>query len=64
VEIEKGREHPSDILDYFMPKADVIEQGLMDAFVQNYLDKHDAVNHTARALVESGTPVIAAWNLH
>jgi len=64
VEVEKGREHPSDILDYFMPKADVIEQGLMPAFVRNYLDKHEAVNHTARALVESGTPVIAAWNLH
>ncbi len=39
-DIEQTREHPSDILDYFMPKADVESQGLMDAMLTNYLDKH------------------------
>ena len=64
VDVEATREHPSDILDYFMPKADVIDKGLMEALGRNYLDKHDAVNHTARALTERGMSVIPAWNLH
>jgi hypothetical protein len=64
IEVEKGREHPSDILDYFMSKADVEAQGLMPAMLRNYLDKHDAVNLTAQALIRSGTGVIAAPNLH
>jgi hypothetical protein len=64
VEVEKTREHPSDILDYFMPKKDVIDKGLWDALRRNYLDKHDAVNHTARALTERGLSVISAWKLH
>ena len=63
-EIDGGREHPSDILDYFMPKEEVISQGLMDAMQLNYLDKHDAVNRTAEALVKAGIAVICAWNLH
>lgn len=63
-EIEKTREHPSDILDYFAAKKDINDQGLMDALLQNYLDKHGAVNETARRLIETGTDVIAARNLH
>ena len=63
-EIDGGREHPSDILDYFMPKEEVISQGLMDAMQLNYLDKHDAVNRTAEALVKAGIAVVCAWNLH
>ena len=61
---EKGRPHPSDILDYFLPKADVISRGVMPAMQQNYLDKHDAVQRTARALLRAGTPVAAASALH
>lgn len=61
---EALRKHPSDILDYFMAKKDILENGLMDALEMNYLDKHDAVNLTAKALVRSGTGVIAARNLH
>ena len=38
--------------------------GLMDALEQNYLDKHDAVNRTADALVKAGIGVVCAWNLH
>jgi hypothetical protein len=63
-EIDKAREHPSDILDYFMPKKEIIAQGLMPKLLQNYLDKHDAVNRTARALTEHGLTFIAAQNLH
>jgi hypothetical protein len=63
-EIDKTREHPSDILDYFMPKKDIIAKGLMPKLLQNYLDKHEAVNRTARALTERGLTFIAAQNLH
>ena len=64
VDVEKTREHPTDILDYFMPKDDVVAQGLMDAMTTNWLDKHNAVNHTARDLLAAGIGVIAARNLH
>jgi len=63
-EIEKTREHPSDILEYFVPKKDIIEKGLMPELLINYLDKHDSVNRTAKALTERGLTFIAAWNLH
>lgn len=63
-EIDGSREHPSDILDYFMPKADVEAQGLMPAFERNYLDKHDSVNRTAAALTRAGIATVCAWNLH
>lgn len=63
-EIDSRRQHPSDILDYFMPKEAVIAQGLMEAMQLNYLDKHDAVNCTAAALVKAGIGVVCAWNLH
>jgi hypothetical protein len=63
-EIEKTREHPSDILEYFVPKKEINEKGLMPKLLSNYLDKHDAVNRTARALTERGLTFIAAQNLH
>ncbi|MEM2446344.1 MAG: hypothetical protein QW734_06770 [Candidatus Bathyarchaeia archaeon] len=63
-EIEQTRDHPSDILDYFMPKKEIIEKGLMPKLLANYLDKHDAVNRTAKALTEKGLAFIAAQNLH
>jgi len=63
-EVEKTREHPSDILDYFMPKKEIIEKGLMPKLLANYLDKHDAVNRTAKALTEKGLTFIVAQNLH
>jgi hypothetical protein len=63
-EIEKTREHPSDILDYFMSKKDIIEKGLMPALLANYLDKHEALNRTAKVLTQHGLSVIAAQNLH
>jgi len=64
IEVEKSREHPSDILEYFLPKADIEAKGLMPALLRNYLDKHDSVNLTAQALLRAGVAVVAAWNLH
>ena len=64
IHVDPKREHPSDILDYFIPKADIEENGLMPHLVQNYLDKHEAINNTARALTERGLTFIAAPNLH
>jgi len=63
-EVDKTREHPSDILDYFIPKKEIIEKRLMPKLLNNYLDKHDAVNRTAKALTEKGLTFIAAQNLH
>jgi hypothetical protein len=63
-EVEQTREHPSDILDYFMPKAEVESQGLMEAMLTNYLDKHEALNRTASAVVKGGVAVIPASNCH
>jgi hypothetical protein len=63
-DIDCCREHPSDIMDYFMPKEEVISKGLMDALLLNYLDKHDAVNRTAEALLKAGVGVVCAWHLH
>lgn len=62
--IEVTREHPSDILDYFITKEDVIKSGFMEPMLQNYLDKHASVNKTAKMLTENGIPFIAAWNVH
>jgi hypothetical protein len=63
-DVERGRQHPSDILDYFIKKTDAEAQGLMPLLERNYLDKHDAVQRTARALLKVGVPVFAAQELH
>ncbi|MDA3916282.1 MAG: hypothetical protein PF690_04845 [Deltaproteobacteria bacterium] len=64
IEIEKKREHPSNILEYFLTKQEILEQGLMESLETNYLDKHHSVNITAKALIKSGISVIAAKKLH
>jgi len=63
-EVEQTLEHPSDILEYFLPKADIVEKGLMPALERNYIEKHVALNRTARALLKNGIPVVAAKALH
>jgi len=63
-EIDATREYPSDILDYFRDKAEILESGDMPAQERNYLDKHDALNRTARALTEKGLSFVAARKLH
>ncbi len=62
--VDAGRAHPSDILDYFRDKAEVIASGDWDALALNFMDKVDATNHTARALTEHGLSFLAATNLH
>jgi antitoxin component of MazEF toxin-antitoxin module len=63
LETEAKREHLSNILDYFLPK-DKIDSDLMNLLLQNYMDKHQAVNHTAKALTEHGLSFVVAKNLH
>ncbi len=64
IETEKERAHPSDILEYFLPKDEILKQGLMGALERNYLDKHDALNKTADALTRNGIDLVYANNLH
>ena len=63
-EIDRNREHPSDILEYFRDKSEILESGDMPFLERNYLDKHDALNRTAWALTEKGLSFVAARNLH
>jgi hypothetical protein len=63
-EVEQTLSHPSDILDYFREKKEVIESGDWDNLQKNYLLKVDACNHSARALTEKGLSFVAAQNLH
>lgn len=64
ISVEQKRKHPSDIAEYFLPKKDIDEKGLMPALTQNYLDKHETINNTAKALTEKGLTFIAAPVLH
>jgi len=64
IDVDSKREHPTDILDYFLSKDEINEKGLMPALIQNYMDKHEAINNTARALTEKGLSFIAAPLLH
>ncbi len=62
--VEKKRKHPSDILDYFLSKKEVHAQKLMSMMEQNYLDKHESVNLTAKVLTKQGLAFVAAKKLH
>ncbi len=63
-EIDVNREHPSDILDYFRDKEEIIETGDWDHLTLNFSDKLDSLNKTAWALTENGLSFIAAKHLH
>ena len=63
-EIDGKRERPSDILDYFRDKQEVLDSGDWDAMTGNFMDKFLALNGTARALTENGLSFLAAANLH
>jgi len=63
-DVDKTRDHPSDILEYFLSKAEIEAKGLMPFLERNYLDKHAALNRTAKALTDHGLSFIAARNLH
>ncbi len=64
LEVEQARKHPSDILDYFREKKEVIESGDWEAMQVNFMDKVAACNHTARSLTEAGLSFVAARHLH
>lgn len=64
INVESKRDHPSDILEYFLTKSEIKEKNLMPYLMRNYLDKHAAINNTARALTEKGLSFIAAPKLH
>jgi hypothetical protein len=64
IEIEQSKDYPSDILDYFRDKSEIIESGDWENIRSNYHDKFDALNKTAWALTENGLSFIAATNLH
>ena len=59
-ETDGAREHPSDILDYFRDKSEIIENGAMDALEINFMDKYEALNNSAWALTQNGLSFIAA----
>ena len=63
-EIDATRAHPSDILDYFRDKEEIISSGDWEHLTLNFLDKVDATNRTAWALTKCGLSFIAAPNLH
>jgi len=63
-EIDSTRDHPTDILDYFRDKDEVISSGDWDYLQFNFMDKLDACNRTAEALTKNGLSFIAAPNLH
>jgi hypothetical protein len=63
-EVDGARAHPSDILDYFRDKAEVIDSGDWDNLQLNFMDKFDATNCTARTLTENGLAFIAAQKVH
>jgi hypothetical protein len=63
-EIDQTRAHPSDILDYFRDKQEVIDSGDWEALTLNFLDKVAATEHTARALTARGLAFVAASKLH
>src|SRR5665811_1306406 len=62
--VDGARPHPSDILDYFREKSEVIASGDWESLALNFMDKLDATNHTARALTEHALSFVAARNLH
>ncbi len=63
-EVDQTRPHPSDILDYFRDKHEIIASGDWENLQLNFMDKFDAVNKTAWALTERGLSFIAAQKLH
>jgi hypothetical protein len=63
-EVDENRPHPSDILDYFRDKSEVVSSGDWDALALNFMDKFDATNRTAWALTENGLSFVAASALH
>jgi len=63
-DIELSRKKQGNLMDNFLSKDEVIAKGYMDDMRINFLDKHDSLNRTAKALTENGFAFIAAANVH
>jgi hypothetical protein len=63
-DVDSARKHPSDILDYFRERKEIVESGDWDNLTANFLDKVDAANRTAQALTEAGLSFVAAGKAH
>jgi hypothetical protein len=63
-DVETLREHPSEIMDYYRTKDEILASGDWDNLTLNFHDKFDSLNLTARALTERGLSFVAAKNLH
>lgn len=63
-DIDSTRQHPSDILDYFRDKEEIIASGDWEHLTLNFMDKFEATNKTAWALTERGLSFVAAQRLH
>jgi len=63
-DVDSTRPHPSDILDYFRDRQEIVDSGDWDNLTLNFLDKYDAANRTAWALTEAGLSFVAARNVH
>lgn len=63
-EVDQARPHPSDILDYFRDKSEIVATGDWEKLELNFLDKVEATNRTAWALTERGLSFVAAQALH
>jgi hypothetical protein len=63
-DIEQVKKYPSDILDYFREKEEIISSGDWENLSDNFLDKFYSTNKTAEELTKKGLTFIAAKNLH
>ncbi len=59
-EVDGKRPYPSDVLDYFRDKSEIVASGAWDDLERNFLDKMDATAHTGDALTMRGLSVAAA----
>jgi hypothetical protein len=63
-DVEEKRSHPSNHQENFRSMEEVLSSGDMEHMELNYMDKHDSVNLTARALTQEGISFVGAVNLH
>ncbi len=53
-EIDQTRAHPSDILDYFRDRKEIVDSGDWENLTLNFLDKYEAANRTAMGADRGG----------
>jgi hypothetical protein len=63
-DVDQTRAHPSDIMDYFRERKEIVDSGDWENLTLNFMDKYEAANRTAWALTEAGLSFVAAKHLH